>query len=375
MPSPTPPSVPSAKSRYPDADMRRTIAGLVLLMGLGLGCRPNRATTSPSADSEDSARKAAASLARIGLPAGGGTSIDAKYDALFDSPALSAAGERFLDRVGAAPELAPQFEAFLAALVGDARFLAAAGGLLAQDPTGGIEAIASRLEQGIDDPTVEAALDTSLDTLFDSKAVDDAAGRLATTLLEHSDLVPRMTQLLLAWQPDLEAALGVPMHHADFEARWQAHLAQDDRSGQVERLVLDHLVAEGSVPQAIVALVESDGFLQVAVDRLTALLGDPAFVNAGIDVFVAIIAGKDPEATAAKIEALVLGPAVSSTAVKWLDDIAALPETAAIGGALGAILDDPELVAQLHAIVVGVPARRTAQAHRLRPGAGSGSAS
>jgi len=115
------------------------------------------------------------------------------------------------------------------------------------------------------------------------------------------------------------------------------------------------------VPEAIAALVESQAFVDVAVARVSAMLRDPKLINAAAGVLSAMLSDAPPETLAAQLETLVLGPAIVDNVARWLDDVAALPETAAIGAAIGATLDDPELQAELHAIVVGVPKMRTAR--------------
>ncbi len=299
----------------------------------------------------------------LGAGLGGTPGRDA-FDRLFDDPEVTAAGQRLLDRLFEAPSLAPLLSGFVSRLFTKPQMLQALASLAAQSPDGGQDDLADRitasLSESVDGPHFDAALDKALDRLLDRPDVDAAFERMAEAMLERGRFVDRLTEMLMRWQPDLEAAVGVPFDHDSFEAKLEEHLGQPGRSEAIEHVVTERIAQDPGIRAALVSLLDDDAFLGSCETLVHGVVGSPSFEDDTTAVFVDLLLDAPPEQLEASVDALLVTPAIERSVVQWSDEIVDSARFRELADTLGQVLEDPNLQAELFDAVVGTPASRTA---------------
>lgn len=285
-------------------------------------------------------------------------------DRLFEAPEVTAAGGRLLERLGQDASLEPLYTDFTARMFEQPALLAAMTKLAAADPGGSVESLVStalaRLSTGIDGPAFDTALDRALDRLLDRPTVDAAFGRMAERLVERSRLSERLAALLLQWQPELEAAVGVPMSDERFPSRLEQHMSDPARASAIQALFADRMVDDAGVREGLAALIDDAAFLAACTRVVHALLGGPDVHERSAAVFAGMIDEVDAGELTARVERVLLGPELEAAVVAWTEDVTACASFGTLAERLGAVLDDPNLQAELLAIVAGTAGQRTA---------------
>lgn len=307
----------------------------------------------------------AASLSLAMLGSNGEALTDGEaIDRLFAAPEVSAAGERLLARLGRDPALEPLYTGFTTRLWEQPALLESLTRIAAANPGGSVEDVAAtaigRFSAGVDAPAFDAALDVALDRLLDRPTVDAAFGRMSTVLVERARFRERLVALMLEWQPELEAAVGVPMSDERFAEEIGRHLADPARASAVRALFADRMVDAPGVRQGLVALLDDAAFVAACVAVVHTLLGDPGFDARAASVLAGMLDEVDREEMTRRIERALVTPELEAATVTWVEAVTASPAFATLAERLGAMLDDPSLQAELLAIVAGTPARRTA---------------
>ena len=340
--------------------VRVVALGVFAWSSLACGPRKGEPSTTPEPSTAPVAPVSRAMLSR----GGGGTGSFDAIDRLFEAPEVSAAGEKVLERLGSDPALEPLYSGFIAGMLEQPALTQAMVRLAQKNPDLSMEQLAAQVEtrlgEGVDSPAFDTALDQSLDRLLDRPDVDAAFERLADDLLTQGQFVDTLAALLIQWQPDLEAAVGVPMTDPGFEARFEAHLAQPGRSEALESLLEAHLVDSPAVRQGLVALIEDQVFYDACAELIRSLLTSPRFDADATAVFAAMIEGVPEAELHQRVDTVLVNPQTEAMAVKWVDQIRTSPAFGALAQGLGDILRDPAVQAELHGVLIGPPARQTA---------------
>jgi len=251
---------------------------LVVGMSMSMACAGrSRGTSAPLTPSSETV--APVSMALLGGSEGFVPGNDS-VDRLLDSPEVAEAGQRLLNRLGSDPQLQPLYEGFTSRLSTHPALMKTLSALIEQrespdeDP---LTLAVTRLSSALDGPEFDAALDQSLDRLFERPDVDAAFERVAEALVEQARFGDRIGELLMAWRPELEAAIGVPMDHEDFPARLQAHVEQPDRNRALHELLGARLVADPSVREGFAAVLDDEAFFVACAALVTSLFRSPDF--------------------------------------------------------------------------------------------------
>jgi len=296
---------------------------------------------------------------------GGGLAQSDAIDRLFDAPEVTAAGERLWLRLGQEPTLTPLYERFLASLMEHPALLQSLAAMVAAAPDTSADELTTqaiaRLSAGLDGPAFDAALDGSLDRLLDRPIVDAAFGRMAEALVEKARFSERLAALMLRWQPELEAAVGVSMSDARFTERFEQHLAVPARAGALRQLITDRMVDDPGVRASLAALLDDEAFSRACVTLVRTMLEVPAFRDDVTVLVVGMIEQVDAGELGRRVDRVLVTPAIEAAVVTWVDDVTAAQAFGALSDRLGLVLEDPNLQAELLAIVVGAPAHRTAK--------------
>lgn len=336
--------------------------GLMLAISAALGCGPRARGGDPTPPSPQAV--APLSRAMLGSSMQGGLADSEALDRLFEAPEVAAAGERLFARLRDDPSLGPLYERTLAELMGQPALIEAFARMAAAAPGRSVDELTAeavtRLSAGMDGPAFDAALDASLDRLFDRPEPDAAFGRMADVLLERSALVERFTALLMQWQPELEAAVGVPMTDERFEARLEQHLSDAARQEALSRLLGSRLADDPGVRQSLAALVDDDAFASACATLVRGLLESPGFHASAIAVLTGLIDEVDAQELGRRVDRVLVTPALEHAVAAWVDGVIAAPSFTALSERLGTVLDDPNVQAELLTIVAGTPAGRTA---------------
>lgn len=96
----------------------------------------------------------------------------------------------------------------------------------------------------------------------------------------------------------------------------------------------------------------------------------PGFHERAATVIAGMIEEVDESELTTRVERLLLTSEIEATVVQWTEQVTASSAFGSLAERLGVLLDDPNLQAELLAIVAGTAAHRTAQAVRAprRPG-------
>lgn len=335
-----------------------TLATLAVALGLGGGCRRGSAPTVPP----DPSTAAPVSRAMLG---GEGLDISGQhaFEALLDSPEVTAAGERILDRLGSDPSLEPLYAEFLESLMQQPALLDALMTLADQDPDASIESLSAqvgeRLGEAIDGPAFDAALDRSLDLLLDRPRVDDAFERLADATVSHG-FTDALAELVLRWQPDIEDAVGVAMTDESFEARFEAHLDQPGRAAALEELLVARIGEDPEIRSHFAALLDDEEVFVACAVLVTDVLSSDGFSAHSTDVFAGMIVGVDAEQLDLLVERALVTPQIEQAVVSWVERVMASPSFEALAIRFGRLLDDPNTQAELYDVLLGTPSRSAA---------------
>lgn len=284
------------------------------------------------------------------------------FERLLESAEVEAAGQRLFDRLGGHPALEPHFDHFVSGLLQQPKLLEAFAAMAARDPDASIDELTARvitrLSEGIDGPVFDAALDASLDRLLDRPAVDDAFGRLVRALLDRARIVERTSALLLQWQPELEAAVGLPMSHDDFVDRLHAHVQQPARERRLRELMIARV--EPRLREGLATLIDDDAFLDACARLVERVLTSSGFETNTTAVFAGMIEQVDAARMGTLIDRILVTPEIERAVAAWADELIASDASTTFADRLGAILDDPSLQAELFDVVVGASAGPTA---------------
>jgi hypothetical protein len=344
----------------------RARAAVALAVLVSLGCagrsRGGGGESEPPASAAP-APEASLSLAMLGTDGEALTDGEA-FDRLFAAPEVSAAGERLLARLGNEASLEPLYVGFTTRMWEQPALLESITRLTAAEPGASVETIVatsmSRLSAGIDGPAFDAALDAALDRVLDRPSVDAAFGRMSTLLVERARFRERLVALMLDWQPELEAAVDVPMTDERFAARLEQHLADPARASAIRALFAERMIDAPRVREGLVALLDDAAFSAACVEVVRTLLGDPSFDARAASVLAGMIDEVDREELTRRVEKALVTPELEAAVVTWVEAVTQSPAFATLAEQLGAVLDDPSVQAELLAIVAGTPARRTA---------------
>lgn len=332
--------------------LRATTTLAVLLTVMGCQRRASPPVT------PDPARAAPVSRAMLG---GGGVEISGRdaFDRLFESPEITAAGERLLQRLGADPSLEPLYTGFIESLLGQPALLQALLTLADQDPDASVESLSAevgeRLSEAIDGPVFDAALDASIDRLLDRPDVDAAFERMTESLIEDGGFTDKLSELLVQWQPDLEDVVGVPMTDERFEERFDAHLAQPGRAAALEDLLAERIAGDPGIRAALADLLDDEAVFTACAALVTDLLTSEGFAEGATEVFAGMIVEVDAEELGRRVDAVLVNPGTEKAVVDWVDRVMEAPSFGAIGVRLGALLDDPNVQAELYGVLLGTP--------------------
>ncbi len=333
----------------------------LLLVFAALGCAGRAPTREPA--SPPSPPVASLSLAVLGTNVAGLADGEA-MDRLFAAPEVTAAGERLLGRLGQEPSLAPLLEGFTAHLFEQPALIQSIASLAVASPGISVDELTSvalaRLSTGVDGPAFDAALDRGIDRLLDRPTVDEAFERMAETLVERAHIRDRLAALMLHWRPELEAAVGVPMTDERFVSRFEAHLADPARAAAMQQLFTDRMIDDPGVRTGVAALLDDDAFLAACTGVARTLLGSPAFSASAAAVLAGILDEVDTEELSRRVEGTLVTPELEATMVTWVDAITKSTAFGALAERLGAVLDDPNLQAELLAIIASASTGRTA---------------
>lgn len=312
-----------------------------------------RASTPP-----DPAAAAPVSRAMLGE---GGLAISGRdaLDRLFEAPEVTAAGQRLLDRLGDDPSLAPLYAGFIQSLMQQPALLQALLTIADEDPGASIESLSAqvgeRLSEAIDGPEFDAALDASLDHLLDRPDVDAAFERLAEATIERGRFTDKLAALLVQWQNELEDVVGVPMGDERFEARFEAHLADSGRQAALEDLLSERVADDPGIREALAALIEDEAVFVACATLVTDVISSESFVSDTTDVFAGMIVGIDAEELERRVDRVLVTPATEQAVIAWLERIMAAPSFGRLADGLGALLDDPNVQAELYGVLLGTP--------------------
>jgi len=340
----------------------KRMRGLALLLVLTeLGCAA-RSHASPST-SPPPPPVAPLSLAMLGTSAGGLTDGEA-LDRLFAAPEVAAAGERLLGRLGREPSLTPLYEGFTAQLFEQPAMLASLARIAMATPGISAEELTAtalaRLSAGVDGPAFDAALDRGIDRLLDRPTVDAAFGRMAATLVERAHVSDRLAALMLHWRPELEAAVGVPMTDERFASRLTEHMADPARASATQQLFVDRMVDDPGVRAGLAALLDDDAFFGACADGVRAMLESPEFHERSAAVIAGMLEEVDAEEMNVRVDRVLVSPELEAAMVRWSEEVTASAGFGTLAERVGAVLDDPNLQAELLAIIAGTSAGNTA---------------
>jgi hypothetical protein len=327
---------------------------LVLIVGAELGCAGRsrgRESESPSPPSV-----APLSLAMLGTSAGGLTDGEA-FDRLFEAPEVAAAGERLLGRLGQDPTLTPLYEGFTTRLFEQPAMLASLARLAMATPGISADELTATAVARL---SFDTALDRALDRLLDRPAVDAAFGRMADALVERAHITDRLAALMLHWRPELEATLGVPMTDERFGPRLAEHLGNLARTSAMQQLFADRMVDDPGVRESLAALLDDEAFLGACASVIRTLLESPDFQERAAAVIAGMLEEIDTEEMTVRVERVLVTPELEAALVKWSEETTASATFGTLGERLGAVLDDPNLQAELLAIIAGTSVGRTA---------------
>ncbi len=291
---------------------------------------------------------------------------DDSLDRLLDSPEVAEAGQRLLERLGNDPQLQPLYEGFTSRLATHPALMKALTALIEQlespdqDP---LTLAIARVSSALDGPQFDAALDQTFDRLLDRPDVDAAFERIAESLVDQARFGDRIGALLIEWQPELEAALGLPMDHEDFPARLQAHVEQPDRNRALHDLLAARMLADPSVREGLAAILDDEAFFAACAALVTSLFGSPDFESHTVDVLVVMLEQADTAQMKQRLDEVLVTPAMEQAVVTWADQVIASEAFLRFGDQLGKTLEDPNLQAELFDVLVGSPTRATARAH------------
>jgi hypothetical protein len=338
----------------------RLALAIACLVALGCAARPRGAAPASSPPA------APLSAVMLGTSVGGLAGGDA-LDRLFGAPEVTAAGERLLGRLGQEPSLVPLYDGFVLGLFGQPALLEAFAAMALEEPGISVDALTAkavaRLSAGIDGPVFDAALDGSIDRLLERPMVDAAFGRLAETMVERARITDRLAALVLEWRPELEAAVGVPMTDERFGPRFEQHLADPARAEAIRRLFADRLVDDPGVRRGLAALLDDDAFVGSCAVVVRTLLQSPGLDERASAVLGGMLDEVDAEELGRRVDRVLVTAEIEAAVAAWTDEVAASAAFGTLADRLGLVLEDPNLRAELLAIVVGAPANRTA----LRP--------
>jgi hypothetical protein len=330
---------------------------VVVVLGLvALGCAARSRPSAPPSPAT------AAPLSAAMLGAEGVLTRGDVLDRLFEAPEVTAAGHRLLDRLAREPALVPRYDDFLARLFAHPAVLASFGRVAA--PEGSVDALAetvlARVSAGIDGPAFDTALDGALDRLFDRPHVDAAFGRMADAMVERARFTERLAALMLEGQPELEAAVGVPLADARFAERLEQHLAVPARASALRQLLAERVVDGPGVRTGFAALLDDEAFAGACTLAVGKLLDSPAFHDHAAGVLVGMIDEVDADELGRRVDRVLVTPAMEAAVIAWVDEVTASAAFGVLSEELGLVLEDPSVRAELLSIVAGVPARQTA---------------
>ncbi|MCA9706731.1 MAG: hypothetical protein KDK70_12845 [Myxococcales bacterium] len=324
-----------------------------------LGCaRPSRGTEPPPRATVEPL-----SLALVGE--GGGALADrGALDRLLEAPEVTAAGQRLLARLADDPALEPLYRGFMADLLQQPALLEAMAAMAARSPGLSIDELSAqvvtRLSEGIDGPVFDAALDGSLDRLLDQPSVDAAFGRLTSALIDRARLSERLSALLRQWQPELEAAVGVPMSDDRFLERFEAHVSAPQRSARLRELLRARVEEQPRIRQGLAALLDDEAFFRACAHLLQRVLESPGFEANTTAIFAGMLEQVDLAQMRQRVDRVLVTPEIERAVVAWVEEVIASEALTTLADQLGAVLDDPHLQAELFDVLVGASAGPTA---------------
>lgn len=321
--------------------------------------------SAPSTPPEPPPTHAVAPLS-VALMGGSDGSIasGASIDRLLAAPEVTAAGQRLLQRLGDDPALEPHYSSLLVDLLQQPAMTEAIAGMAARSPGASMEAltdqVVSRLTEGLEGPHFDAALDAALDRLLARPSVDAAFDRMASAMIERARISERLAALLLDWQTELEAAVGLPMRDEAFADRLAAHVREPERSRQLEELLGVRLAEDLQIREALAALLDDDAFAAACAHLLERVLTSSGFMANATAVLAGMVERVDAAELAARVDRVLVTPPIERAVVAWADEIIAARALTTFAQRIGAMLDDPNLQAELFDVLVGAAAGPTA---------------
>ncbi len=339
--------------------------GISLVLAGTVACK-SRSGASSRAPEPPEAAVQPLSMALVGAGPGAVVSADI-FDRVFDTPTVSAAGRQLFERLSQEPSLSPRYEQFLQGLLGQPVLLATLAKMAENAPPGSSvddlsEVVMVRLAAGLEGPAFDAALDASLDRLLAQPSVDAAFERMAAALVDRSQLTARVSALMLEWQLDLEVAVGVPMSHADFPERLEAHVEQGGRGEAMRELLGQRMLLRPKTLDSMAALIGDDAFFVACTGLVRGLLDSPDLQERTTLVFVAMIEQADATQLGRRVDDVLVTSEVEQAVARWADEVTASAALTDFAVTLGEALDDPNLQAELYDVLIGASGSRTALA-------------
>ena len=157
------------------------------------------------------------------------------------------------------------------------------------------------------------------------------------------------------YQADLEDVVGLPMGDERFEARFEAHLADSGRQAALEDLLSERVADDPGIREALAALIEDEAVFVACATLVTDVISSESFVSDTTDVFAGMIVGIDAEELERRVDRVLVTPATEQAVIAWLERLMEAPSFGRLADSLGALLDDPNVQAELYGVLLGTP--------------------
>lgn len=270
------------------ARLRRTAALVVATGCVACGSAPSNAPLSA-----EEAQRRQATRASVAQHFVSGAELDEKLDAVFERPAVEAAGEALWTKIENDPQLAAAGERFIARAFAGERLAALIQSLASEHPNWSEQQFSAFLEQRVEVLTESPEYDAEFDRLVESPVVEEGVEVWASRIAEDERLIAAVQRFFVSprWRDVWTARLGETEQEHELMEKLDAYLVSDEGAGVARRIGLA-IVDDPALEQMLVDLLGHASVMDVVAAQLLAVLDDPEVAEAADELMYLCFSGE-----------------------------------------------------------------------------------
>jgi len=331
---------------------RRARRGVVLLVAVSAAACASGAPSNAPLSAEEAQRRQA-TRASVAQHFVSGASLEKRLDAVFERPAVEAAGEALWTKIESEPRLGAAGERFVARAFAGERLASLIQSLAAEHPDWSEEQFSAFLERRVEVLTESPQYDAEFDRLVESPVVEEGIEVWATRIAEDERLIAAVQRFFVSakWRPVWSSRVGETDEEHVLMEKLDAYLVGDEGAAVARRMGLA-IVEDPALEQMLVDVLAHPAVLEVIAAQLLVVLDDPGVGEAADELMYQMFAGEPLADQVAALRRTLETPAFQKAFAALFSEAAKRPEIhdvfiAAFIDIVDHLENDEKLVAEL----------------------------